>query len=167
MNNSFYNIENKINLDNLNPVEKISYTLFSKYSYYYDNKKKETFKIDNTEKSISIKLNNVLNWNISSETKSVGEYTCYKATLIKEFYNNKGLRKKEIIAWFCPELPYQFGPLDYNGLPGLILELHDNKIIYLAKTIELSTKNITINKPTGKKITEKDYNEKLKENSPF
>lgn len=165
--NSFYNIENKINLDNLKPVEKISYTLFSKYSYYYDNKKKETFKIDNSEKNISIKLENVINWNINNETKKIGEYTCYKATCVKEFYNNKGLRRKDIIAWFCPELPYQFGPLEFNGLPGLILELQDNKITFVAKTIELTTNEITIKNPIVKSITEEEYLKKLKQNAPF
>ncbi|NHN26357.1 GLPGLI family protein [Flavobacterium jejuense] len=85
----------------------------------------------------------------------------------KKKFNNRGEREKNIIAWFYPEFPYAFGPLDYNSLPGLILELQDNKLIYLVDTIEFYDEVFKIEKPKGKIISEDEYLKKLKGLSPF
>ena len=108
------------------------------------------------------------NWNISSESKKIDNYLCYKATYTESYTARDGKTKERVItAWFCPELPYSFGPLEFNGLPGLILELekYDNKVV--AKSIILSKKEIELKIPQKKTITKEQYDKKIKENSQF
>ena len=59
------------------------------------------------------------NWNIESEKKKIGNYTVQKAT------TNFGGRNW--VAWFTSEIPLNFGPYKFYGLPGLILEIYDTK----------------------------------------
>ena len=66
--------------------------------------------------------------------------------------NNR--KDKYIIAWFTPELPFNFGPKYYNGLPGLIIKLKEGKrITYTLKEIErVNNQKISFQKK-GKEIT--------------
>lgn len=97
-----------------------------------------------------------LDWKLPQETKLIGGYLCYKAINISS--NNK---KKKPIAWYTPNISASFGPKQYFGLPGLILELEVYKKIYYAKKITLNFKEvIKIEKPIkGIKVTEKEYQE--------
>lgn len=36
----------------------------------------------------------------------------------------------EITAYFCPQIPFNYGPNGYCGLPGMILYVDDNRIVY-------------------------------------
>lgn len=86
-----------------------------------------------------------LNWNLTRIEKNIGKYICYKATT--------NYRKKTIEAWFTPEIPFGFGPKGYGGLPGLILELKENNLIYYVQKINLSPKsNTKISFPKRKDI---------------
>ena len=108
------------------------------------------------------------NWNISSESKKIDNYLCYKATYTESYTARDGKTKERVItAWFCPELPYSFGPLEFNGLPGLILELEKNGNKVVAKSIILSKKEIELKIPNKKTITKEQYDKKIKENSQF
>ena len=108
------------------------------------------------------------NWNISSESKKIDNYLCYKATYTESYTARDGKTKERVItAWFCPELPYPFGPLEFNGLPGLILELEKNGNKVVAKSIILSKKEIELKIPNKKTITKEEYDKKIKENSQF
>ena len=108
------------------------------------------------------------NWNISSESKKIDNYLCYKATYTESYTARDGKTKERVItAWFCPELPYSFGPLEFNGLPGLILELEKNGNKVVAKSILLSDKTIELKIPNKKTITKEEYDKKIKENSQF
>ncbi|UGS23701.1 GLPGLI family protein [Flavobacterium channae] len=108
------------------------------------------------------------NWNISSESKKINNYLCYKATCTESYTARDGKNKERVItAWFCPELPYSYGPLEYNGLPGLILELEKNGNKVVAKSIVLSDKKISLELPNKKRISKEEYNQKIKENSEF
>ena len=70
-------------------------------------------------------------WNITNETKLIDNYSCLKATCqIKGRGKGGAVIDKEVVAFFCPELNYQFGPREFCGLPGLILEVVvDNSVI--------------------------------------
>jgi GLPGLI family protein len=100
-------------------------------------------------------------WTLQKETKKIGKYTAYKAIIKEKVKSEKGFIYYNITAWYTPEINIQYGPIGYSGLPGLILELQKNNIIYYTTNIELNPKKIVkINKPTkGKKITEEEYND--------
>lgn len=63
-----------------------------------------------------------LDWNLCSGEKKIQEYTCKKATCI--------YRGREYTAWYCPDIALSEGPYVFKGLPGLILEIYDNKEHY-------------------------------------
>lgn len=103
---------------------------------------------------------NKLKWKLINESKKIGEYNCLKAIaeVIKPY---RGKPKKYIkIAWYSPKINAPYGPIGYEGLPGLILELNDGKYKYIASKIKLNLKNSIEIKSNlkGKKVTEKEMN---------
>ena len=110
-------------------------------------------------------------WELSSETKNIGSYTCYKATFTEEiesvkmsFINGetKEEKTKETItttAWYTPQIPVNNGPDNYQGLPGLILEINDGKKLIVCTEIELNPKDkIKIKEPeNGKVVTQAEF----------
>lgn len=105
-------------------------------------------------------------WDITNETKQVGNYTCYKAVLQK--IENSKDTFFPVTAWFYPELPINAGFSRYNGLPGMILELHEQYISYLAQHIEFNkASKITMpNLPTISLDEFLKQTEALKANNP-
>jgi len=100
-------------------------------------------------------------WNITNERKKIGDYNCYKATSIKIVENSKGTFKHLIEAWFSPEIPLNFGPAGYGGLPGLIIELKFQNIRFYLTKLEVNPKDkVYVKKPSkGKLVTVKEFNE--------
>jgi GLPGLI family protein len=102
-------------------------------------------------------------WKITSETKVIDGYTCYKALGINQITYKDLVFNHQITAWFCPDLPYSIGPMGYGGLPGLILEIRIRNATYLATKIEMNTNDIVdiqfFNK--YKKITVEELNRKI------
>lgn len=129
---------------------------------YFDNLQHR--EISKTADGEIIEISNAIyNWEISSETKKIGDYECFMAILKIPYINRKGENKiSEIIAWFAPSLPYSFGPKNYYGLPGLILELKDVRSTYLASSIDFLKEDLIINFPKGKTISKNDYEKRLK-----
>lgn len=84
--------------------------------------------------------NDVQTWKLLDEKKKVGQYTLQKAT------TTWGGRKW--IAWFTPEIPFQEGPYKFHGLPGLIMEISDDKENYSFKVIK--SQNFEETQPTLK-----------------
>jgi GLPGLI family protein len=135
------------------------------YSYFFDlNEKNYLLKTD--EGILIDKPREKLIWEITNETKTIGDYLCYKATCIKSFTGRDGKEKHTpVTAWFAPSLPYSFGPKEYNGLPGLILEVVENKSIFYASSILIyDGKDREVEFPKGKTITEDDYTKKVMSN---
>ena len=58
---------------------------------------------------------NVFKWNIETDTLTILNYKCRKASLT--------FRGREYIAYFSEEIPISDGPWKFNGLPGLILKV--------------------------------------------
>lgn len=83
--------------------------------------------------SIYYKENLAINWQLQKETKVIMGYNCQKAVT---HYKNKNY-----VAWFALELPFSFGPWKLNGLPGLILELKEEKglVHFIATRITLNS----------------------------
>ena len=112
-------------------------------------------------------------WELSSETKNIGNYTCYKATFTEEvedmrmtFDNgeSKEEKKKEKIittAWYTLQVPISNGPGNHQGLPGLILEINDGKKTTVCTEIILNpAEKITIKEPEkGKVVSQERYDE--------
>jgi GLPGLI family protein len=71
-----------------------------------------------------------IEWNITKETKQIGSYNCSKA--LGYFAG------RNYIVWFTSELPNYFGPWKLHGLPGIILEAHDelNEVQFIVTKIE-------------------------------
>jgi GLPGLI family protein len=100
-----------------------------------------------------------VNWILLNETKNVGKYICYKATTTMTVNNYKKTIKK-VTAWYCPELPFSFGPIGYCLLPGLILQLEvENTAIFTMDSIIFNTQHLNIKKPKGNVITPLEYYE--------
>ena len=111
-------------------------------------------------------------WKMTGETKQIGQYTCYKATYEKEVQevvfsfgskaqgqNNKKTKKVEVVAWFTPEIPVATGPSWYQGLPGLILEVSDDKTTILCTKLVMNPNDKSkIKRPKrGKVINNVDF----------
>lgn len=80
------------------------------------------------------------NWKLLNEYKKIGKYSVQKAI------TNYGNRSW--IAWFTNEIPLNYGPYIFNGLPGLILEIRDKSENYIFTFIGNTEKekNISIEK---------------------
>lgn len=67
----------------------------------------------------------------------------------------------KVTAWYAPEIPVNQGPENYWGLPGLILEVSDDRTTILCSKIILNAKEkVVIKAPSnGKVVTQKEYDE--------
>ena len=143
----------------------------------YKNTKEERYTNQNESFSkmflIQDKLEK-LDWQLGSETKNIGDYTCYKATLKrerevresgisvngdKEFDDIPKMEEYEVIAWYTPQIPVNTGPDEFYGLPGLILEINDgSQSIMCSKIVLNPSEKVKIVEPTkGKKISQDEY----------
>lgn len=72
------------------------------------------------------------NWKLTHESKRLKNLLLQKATTI---YGGRNWT-----AWFTKEIPFQEGPYKFHGLPGLIVELYDDKDNYrfeLVKSVNM------------------------------
>ena len=105
-----------------------------------------------------------IDWQKTDEVKTIGKYLCFKATAQIANTNkyddddNQG-ETITVVAWYTLDIPVSQGPGMYWGLPGLILEVQSEDVVYLCSKIELSkADDIEIAKPkAGKKISNKKY----------
>jgi GLPGLI family protein len=122
--------------------------------YFYNNRDESIFK----KEEFLIKDSILGNWKLSSESKNIQNFVCYKATNTIIYYEGERKFEKNIIAWYCPSLALPIGPYGYGGLPGLILELNIGEILFGIKKISQSENKIKIIKPSrGVVITRNEY----------
>jgi GLPGLI family protein len=105
------------------------------------------------------------NWVLSNETKVIDGYECYKATSELVRKNGDKVFRFPIIAWYCPKIPFPFGPLGYGGLPGIIIELQERNVVYGVQKINFNLEKMNpIQKPTeGERISQEELNKKISE----
>lgn len=72
---------------------------------------------------------NCYNWQIEEETKTIAGYLCQKATA--------HYMGRDYVAWFTNEIPISDGPYKFNGLPGLIVNIHDTRNHYSYELLSL------------------------------
>ncbi|MGY5847962.1 GLPGLI family protein [Salegentibacter sp. HM20] len=114
---------------------------------------------------------NVLNtekfvWDIKKETKTILGYKCFKALTTYSIISKEGKSiEREITAWFTPEINISSGPLDLEGLPGLILEATKNKrYTFYASNIRITKKDLDIQVPKARKtITQNELDNLVRE----
>ncbi len=124
-----------------------------------------------------------ISWNIGSETKQIGNYTCFKATAMIpsskmafwEFSWGR-LRQEEgdsdsdsteeleeamteVVAWYTMQIPVSQGPSEFWGLPGLILEVSSGSTTMLCSKITLNPEEKTdVQAPkSGNEVTKQEY----------
>lgn len=108
----------------------------------------EFYVIDNTSQD----------WIITNEFKMIDNYKCYKATTEKSVLIKEKVRIYTVSAWFCPEVPIPFGPKEFRELPGLIFELHDDKVSYNLDKIEDKYEKVIFDlKKKSRFITQEDF----------
>lgn len=93
------------------------------------------------EKMNVIRQYDNFDWEITDETKEIGNFLAYKAKTTFTTENNftNELDKFEITAWFCPQIPAPFGPKGIDGLPGLVLEVNLGSSWLYATEVNLSS----------------------------
>lgn len=133
--------------------------------YHTNLEKKEVVKIvEFMGEKFNVLLDTNRVWLLHNETKIINDYLCYKATCTKTLKLKKTNNALNIIAWYCPSMPFNYGPKDYWGLPGLILELEEDKITYVASKILIDDKlNISLKPFEGKIINEEEFYEIVEE----
>lgn len=97
---------------------------------FYIFKKQTSEEVSFTEKIIKDNFRyvediNDLNWEILPETKEVAGFSAQKA--------KTSFGGRNYTAWFTTEIPISEGPYKFRGLPGLILEISDDKDYYTFK----------------------------------
>ncbi|WP_029904357.1 GLPGLI family protein [Prevotella sp. 10(H)] len=96
-------------------------------------------------------------WNITTDTLTVLNYLCQKATT--------SFRGRNYEVWFSPDIPVNDGPWKLYGLPGLILKANDTENLFSFEIIGLENlaSPVEINLPMADyiKASVKDL-EKLK-----
>jgi len=109
-----------------------------------------------------------INWKLVNETKNIGNYTCFKAEF-SETYTAKTIssegkveeveKERTTTAWYTPQIPLSHGPEDFQGLPGLILEINDGELTLVCSKIILNPeKEIEIKEPKkGKEVNQEEY----------
>lgn len=112
-------------------------------------------------------------WKIEPDKKQISTFTVQKATT--DFAGRKW------IAWFTSDVPIQDGPYKFSGLPGLIVEISDDKANHkmelkgikkmaATETEELNTngKNIPFTRKKPLEVSRKQYLKQLTqyENDP-
>ncbi|NNK71557.1 MAG: GLPGLI family protein [Flavobacteriaceae bacterium] len=129
-----------------------------------------------------------IEWMMGTETKQIGNYICFKATASiptsdltwysfswDRLRNNnqqngdpaQGEEKEtepdvamtEVETWYTLQLPVRHGPLEYWGLPGLILEVSAGDTTILCSKIVMNPDDKTeIEAPEkGKVVSKKEY----------
>jgi GLPGLI family protein len=123
-------------------------------------------------------------WVLTGETRKIGIYNAYKATITKEVeervmsFGNRSRstetppnpperKTRDVVmsAWFTPEIPVSTGPSMYGGLPGLILEINDDRTTMLCTKVILNPKDkIKVKAPAkGKEVTSTEFEQIAKD----
>ena len=160
----------------------ISVSISSSEGRKYINAKNKTSSIEDAilgKQFIIVENIEKPDWKLVDDTKKIGDYTCFKAKLTipvsdkqkkeyEEFLKKEEIKPslfkmeepkdKTITAWYTPEIPVSFGPNNYWGLPGLILEINEPELIILCSKVVLNTKGATIKVPNkGQKVSQKEF----------
>lgn len=96
----------------------LAYHLTPSYYFFYPESGRtvNTYRVIGEEFKLSDKVCDN-KWTITGEEMKIGVYNCRKATLTKD--------GREWTAWFTTDLPHRGAPRNFNGLPGVVLQVTD------------------------------------------
>ena len=131
----------------------------------YHNLKDSVLTYNNSENSMNTQKEEFLitykmknKWVMHNQSKKIGNYLCYKATTFEEVESGGQSIVEPVVAWYCPQIPFGYGPKGYGNLPGVILELQVRNVLFGAKIINFDLKNIVIEKPKrGELVTKEEF----------
>lgn len=133
--------------------------------YYYKNFNTNVYRLEASKKNrnlvnIETSIKDTIpayKWSLENVNQTIAGYDCKKANTIKTV----GARAINITAWYCEDLPINDGPMDYSGLPGMILqiEVEKNTIIKFEKLKYFKNENTEIKEPDNETemITIQEY----------
>jgi GLPGLI family protein len=101
-------------------------------------------------------------WKLSEETKTIAKQLCKKATTMitapqirmrigigRGGENNtdtaaantpRAPKETELVVWYAENIPVSFGPDNYSGLPGVIMEIDQDNGATITTAVEVSAK---------------------------
>ena len=99
-------------------------------------------------------------WKLSEETKTIAKQLCKKATTmitapqVMRMRVSKGggpnadtaasapakPKETELVVWYAENIPVSFGPDNYSGLPGVIMEIDQDNGANVTTAVEVSAK---------------------------
>ena len=101
-------------------------------------------------------------WKLSEETKTIAKQLCKKATTMitapqmrmrvsigRGGENNtdtaaantpRAPKETELVVWYAENIPVSFGPDNYSGLPGVIMEVDQDNGATVTTAVEVSSK---------------------------
>lgn len=131
----------KRSYDNPEGTRGISFSVYTTKNgkQVYFNKKTDSLYWNKWENFYVAEKRPEIEWKLEAETKKIGTFLVHKAT--GEF------RGRTYTAWYSLDIPLPYGPWKLNGLPGLILEAHDNDkemFIYFKSLEYPTTKSATV-----------------------
>lgn len=127
---------------------------FGIFKDFNRNKMKEIQEISSKSFIFEVPYVN-FDWTLFNEQKQILNYNCKKATC--KFGGRKW------IAWYTNEIPLQDGPYKFHGLPGLILEIYDDKEDYVLSAFGISKIDKKISLPHNTISISKEKFENLKQ----
>lgn len=146
---SYYTSTNKYVLDSLKENNKFKGDVMSEMAYDTALREEVVRKNNNFtvyEKVVDAKIkyneSAILKWTILKDTRNYFGYKTKKAYTFA--YGRKW------IAWYTEDLPLNFGPYKFCGLPGLIINMYDEKAEYLLTLSQFKRKSKHINLPKDK-----------------
>jgi GLPGLI family protein len=101
----------------IRPFKTIHFKDYKSNTYRFESSRKNRY-LDTENTSIIDKIPSY-DWVLSKDTLIVTGYICKKATTDRTLFG----RRQHITAWYCDEIPINDGPMAFNGLPGLILQI--------------------------------------------
>lgn len=159
-NQSFYSLESKLYSDQLMAQGASILVRFSGNIYKHNDIICSDVKGSPLFKKEWLEIDYVDDWKLTKETKRINDFVVFKATATYQEGNNvAGYKTKEATAWFCPEIPFPHGPINFGGLPGLIFELHIENAVYGLTSIEF--KNVSIPEVKGEDIISMEEADKI------
>lgn len=128
--------------------------------YYSNPGKKERLQQIEVDGRTFLISRKPIKWTITGDSTIISGYTARKAVAKDTVYSYRSNRDiiHDIEAWFIPDISASFGPEDFGGLPGLIIDFKYSQSRYYATKIDLTPREIRIPKPKkGKQVTFEEY----------